>query len=98
MIIARWNGKIVAQSDLTVVVEGNEYFPPESLNREFFVPSDHHTHCFWKGQASYYDIVVDGKKNPNAAWYYPAASDAAKLIESYVAFWHGVEVKQLQPV
>lgn len=97
-MIAIWNGKVLAHSDKTVVVEGNDYFPHESLNKEYFVPSNYHTHCFWKGEASYFDIVVDGKRNANAAWYYPNPSDAAKLIEGYVAFWHGVRVETEQPV
>jgi uncharacterized protein (DUF427 family) len=98
MVIAAWKGKVLAQSDRTVVVEGNHYFPPDSLKREYFVGSEHHTKCHWKGEASYYDVVVDGKKNPNAAWYYPQASDSAKDIEGYVAFWHGVEFKESSPV
>lgn len=91
---ATWNGKVLAESDETIAVEGNEYFPPESLNTEYFQPSETHTVCGWKGNASYYDIVVDGKINGDAAWYYPETKDAAKEIEGYVAFWKGVEVTE----
>lgn len=90
---ALWNGRIVAQSDDTVVVEGNHYFPPESLHREFFKPSDSRTACPWKGQASYYTLVVDGKQNVDAAWFYPEPKPAAAEIRGRVAFWRGVEVR-----
>ncbi len=89
---ATWNGTIIADSDNTIVVEGNHYFPPEAINRQYFRDSDHHTTCGWKGVASYYTIVVDGKENPNAAWYYPQPKDAAKQIKGYIAFWKGVQV------
>ena len=89
---AIWNGQVVAESDATVVVEGNHYFPPAAIRTEFFVPSDTHTHCGWKGEASYYTLRVDGKENPDAAWYYPTPKEAAKQIAGYVAFWRGVEV------
>ncbi len=92
MVKAVWNGVVLAQSDRTEVVEGNHYFPPESINQEYFKSSDTHTTCFWKGKASYYTIVVDGKENQDAAWYYPQAKEKAKNIERYVAFWRGVEV------
>lgn len=91
---ATWNGAVLAESDQTIVIEGNHYFPPESVRREYFVESDAHTTCPWKGVASYYDVAVDGKTNAGAAWYYPAPKDAAKQIKGYVAFWHGVEVEQ----
>ncbi len=91
---AKWNGKVLAESDNTVVVEGNHYFPPDSINTEFFQPTETHTVCGWKGTASYYDIVVDGEINGDAAWYYPEAKDDAKEIEGYVAFWKGVEVTE----
>jgi uncharacterized protein (DUF427 family) len=87
---ANWNGKVIADSDETVVVEGNHYFPPESIVKEHFAPSATHTVCSWKGTASYYDVVVDGEKNADAAWYYPEAKPEAKNIENYVAFWKGV--------
>ena len=90
---AVWNGAVVAESDKTIMVEGNHYFPPDSINPDYFVDSSMHTTCPWKGRASYYDIVVDGQKNPGGAWYYPNASEAAKQIEGYVAFWRGVKVQ-----
>ena len=90
---AIWNGQVVAESDATVVVEGNHYFPPDAIRKEFFVPSDTHTHCGWKGQASYYTLRVNGKENPDAAWYYPTPKEAAKQIAGYVAFWRGVEMR-----
>jgi uncharacterized protein (DUF427 family) len=89
---AVWNGAVIAESDHTVKVEGNDYFPPESIRREYLAGSRTHTSCPWKGLASYYDIVVDGKTNPDGAWYYPAPSPAAAEIKDYVAFWHGVRV------
>jgi uncharacterized protein (DUF427 family) len=91
---AYWNGKVVAESDETIVVEGNHYFPAESINKTYFTTSNTHTVCPWKGTASYYTLEVDGKKNADAAWYYPDASDLAQNIENYVAFWNGVEVKE----
>ncbi len=90
---AIWNDKVVAQSDETIVVEGNHYFPPSSINKEYFQESDYHTTCPWKGKASYYDVVVDGKVNRNAAWYYPQPKEAAEKITGYVAFWNGVTVE-----
>jgi len=89
---AVWHGTVIAESDNTEVVEGNQYFPPSSVKREFFKPSSTTSVCPWKGTASYYTLEVDGQKNPDAAWYYPTASDKAKNIEGYVAFWKGVEV------
>ncbi|MBO6523277.1 MAG: DUF427 domain-containing protein [Balneolaceae bacterium] len=91
---AIWNGKVLAESDHTEVVENNHYFPADSINRDFFVESDHHTTCPWKGLASYYSINVDGRTNQNAAWYYPEPKDAAKQIKDHVAFWKGVEVTE----
>lgn len=91
---AIWNGQIIAESDDTVVIEGNHYFPPESIKNEFFKPTETHTVCPWKGTASYYSIEVDGKSNPDAAWYYPEVSELAKNIKGRVAFWKGVEVKE----
>jgi uncharacterized protein (DUF427 family) len=90
---AIWNGATLAESDRCEVVEGNQYFPPDSINREYFVPSSTQTTCPWKGVASYYTIVVDGKENPDAAWYYPQAKEKAKNIEGYIAFWRGVTVE-----
>jgi uncharacterized protein (DUF427 family) len=89
---AIWNGQVVAESDATVVVEGNHYFPPDAIRQEFFTPSSTHTHCGWKGEASYYTLRVNEKENPDAAWYYPTPKDAAKQIAGYIAFWRGVEV------
>jgi uncharacterized protein (DUF427 family) len=89
---AIWNHKTLAESDATVVVEGNHYFPPESLEKRYFEESDTQTHCPWKGTAHYYSLQVAGEKNPDAAWYYPETKPAAKNIEGYVAFWKGVEV------
>ncbi|MGV2831300.1 DUF427 domain-containing protein [Myxosarcina sp. GI1(2024)] len=94
MARAIWNDVILAESDRTEVVEGNQYFPPDSIDRKYFQPSNTHTTCPWKGQASYYNIVVDGKENPDAAWYYPQAKEKAKNIEGYVAFWKGVKVEK----
>lgn len=89
---AIWNGAVLAESNDTIIVEGNHYFPADSINREFFAPSETHTVCGWKGTASYYDIVAGGATNKDAAWYYPTPKDAAKEIENRVAFWKGVEV------
>lgn len=91
---AIWNGQIIADSAKCEVVENNVYFPPDAVQREFFRPSEKHTVCGWKGTASYYDIVVDGEVNKDAAWYYPEAKSAAKNIEGFVAFWRGVTVEQ----
>ena len=91
---AMWNGAVIAESNKTEVVEGNHYFPPSAIKREFFQASATQTTCPWKGLASYYSLEVNGKQNPDAAWYYPTAKDAAKNIEGYVAFWKGVEVTQ----
>jgi uncharacterized protein (DUF427 family) len=90
---AVWNGKLVAQSDDTVVVEGNHYFPKDSIIEEYFLPSDTHTTCPWKGEASYYTLSVDGKLNPDAAWFYPRPKEAALEIKDRVAFWKGVELQ-----
>jgi uncharacterized protein (DUF427 family) len=89
---AIWHDVVLAESDDTVVVEGNHYFPVESLRRENFRASDHRSVCPWKGTASYYDVVVGGKVNANAAWYYPEPKEAAMQIKDRVAFWKGVEV------
>jgi uncharacterized protein (DUF427 family) len=89
---AIWNGATLAESDQTIVVEGNHYFPPAALHREFFRDSDHHTTCSWKGVASYFHVEVNGQRNDNAAWYYPETKDAAKQIKGYIAFWRGVQV------
>jgi uncharacterized protein (DUF427 family) len=90
---ATWNNAVLAESNDTVVVEGNHYFPAESIHREHFNDSATHTTCPWKGEASYYDVVVNGEVNKDAAWYYPNPKEAAKNIEGYVAFWKGVKVQ-----
>ena len=92
-MLATWNGEVIAESADTVVVEGNHYFPIADVRKEVLEPSDTHTNCHWKGVASYYDVAVDGKLNPDAAWYYPTPSDAAAQIKDRVAFWHGVKVE-----
>jgi uncharacterized protein (DUF427 family) len=90
---ATWKGEVLAESDETVVVEGNHYFPADSINRERFRESGTHTECHWKGTASYYDVVVGGEVNKDAAWFYPEPKDAAKEIKDHVAFWRGVKVE-----
>jgi uncharacterized protein (DUF427 family) len=89
---AIWNGAVLAESPDTVVVEGNHYFPPDSLRREYFKDSGHHTECPWKGTASYYTLDVNGQTNENAAWYYPTPKPAAQNIAGRIAFWKGVQV------
>lgn len=89
---AIWKNTVIAESDDTVVVEGNHYFPAGSIRREHIRASDHQSVCPWKGTASYYDVVVDGEVNANAAWYYPTPKEAARQITDRVAFWRGVEV------
>jgi uncharacterized protein (DUF427 family) len=92
MATATWNGTVIAESDDIVMVEGNAYFPRESLREDVLRHSDTHTICPWKGTASYYSLDIDGKINPDAVWFYPAPKDAAKQITDRVAFWKGVEV------
>ena len=92
MARAVWNDTVIAESADTKVVEGNHYFPADSIKTGCFAESDHHTHCGWKGQASYYHVVVDGERNENAAWYYPDPKPEAAAIKGYVAFWKGVQV------
>lgn len=92
MAKATWNGAILAESDETIVVEGNHYFPRDSLVSEHFAPNEKHSRCPWKGLASYFDVVVDGAVNEGAAWYYPDPKPAAADIKDYVAFWRGVSV------
>ena len=91
---ASWNHKIVAETDKFETVEGNVYFPPDAIHQEFFQESTTHTICPWKGTASYYNIVVDGKINKDAAWYYPDPKPAARKIKGFVAFWRGVDVEK----
>lgn len=90
---ATWRGAVIAESEDTVVVEGNHYFPPAALEPRFLAPSEHQTVCGWKGTASYYHVVVDGVVNENAAWYYPEPKPDAMAIRGRVAFWRGVTVK-----
>jgi uncharacterized protein (DUF427 family) len=94
-IRAIWNGTVLAESDDTVVVEGNHYFPEADVRTEYFEPSQTHSICPWKGEASYRSVVVDGQRNEDAAWYYPEPKDAAKEISDRVAFWNGVEVTEV---
>ncbi len=91
---ALWNGAVLAESDRCRVVEDNYYFPPDSIQREYLQPSATHSICFWKGLASYYDVVVNGSRNPSAAWYYPKPAPLARKIKGYVAFWQGVEIRE----
>lgn len=90
---AIWNGAVLAESDKCEVVEGNQYFPPDAINKQYFKESNTHSTCPWKGVASYYTLEVDGQENKDAAWYYPTAKDRAKNIEGYIAFWKGVKVE-----
>jgi uncharacterized protein (DUF427 family) len=90
---ASWNGVIIAESTDTVVVDGNHYFPRAALDDRYLKPSGTHSVCGWKGEASYYSLVVDGKENPDAVWYYPAPKAAASEIAGRVAFWRGVKVE-----
>jgi uncharacterized protein (DUF427 family) len=91
---ATWKGAVLAESNATIVIEGNDYFPPDSVHPEFFTPSETHTNCPWKGQASYRNIEVNGERNPDAAWYYPNPFPAASQIKNYVAFWKGVRIER----
>ncbi|MGW4355623.1 DUF427 domain-containing protein [Nocardia sp. NPDC004582] len=93
MMRAIWNGTVIAEAAATVEVEGNQYFPVESLKSEYFSASAKHTVCPWKGIASYYDVTVEGAENPDAAWYYPHPSPLARKIKDHVAFWRGVTVE-----
>lgn len=93
---AVWNGVVIAESDDTVVVEGNHYFPIEAVKRDVLQPSSHHTVCPWKCLASYYDVSVDGEINRDAAWYYPKPTPPARKVANRVAFWNGVKVRPAQ--
>ena len=94
---ATWNGAVVAESDRTILVEGNQYFPAGDVVRDHLEASDAHSHCPWKGDASYYDVVVGGERLSGAAWYYPEPYEAAESVRDYVAFWKGVEVSGSNP-
>lgn len=89
---AIWNNQVIAESDNTVVVENNHYFPVESVKPEYLCDSDTNTVCPWKGLASYHSLIVDGKQNKDAAWYYPEPKEAAAHIKNYIAFWKGVQI------
>lgn len=93
MTKATWNGQVIAESARCEMVEGNHYFPPDAVKRELLQASDTHTTCHWKGVASYYNVVVNGAVNQDAAWYYPDCKPEAKNIEGYIAFWKGVRVE-----
>jgi uncharacterized protein (DUF427 family) len=93
MVAARWNGAVIAQSNDTVVVEGNHYFPRDSVNTEYLTDSATTSVCGWKGTAQYHSLIVNGKTNADAAWYYPEPKDAAREIAGRIAFWKGVEVR-----
>lgn len=98
MATATWNGTVIVQSDATIVIEGNHYFPPTSVHKKFLKPSSSHTTCPWKGEASYYDLVVNGQTNKDAAWYYPKPNKSAiarvgKDFSNYIAFWKVVEIE-----
>lgn len=92
---ATWQGSVIAESDRTVVVEGNHYFPLEDVNEAYLEGSGRHSICPWKGRASYFHVVVDGERNPDAAWYYPKPTPLARKVKGRVAFWHGVEVVEV---
>jgi uncharacterized protein (DUF427 family) len=93
MARATWNGAVIAESDACEVLEGNCYFPADSVRREYLQPSETHTTCGWKGVASYYDVVVGGRVNRDAAWYYPDPKPAAASVKDRVAFWRGVTIE-----
>jgi uncharacterized protein (DUF427 family) len=94
MARATWKGAVLAESDRFEIVEGNVYFPPSAIKTEHFRPSETHTVCGWKGTASYYDVVVEGEVNKDAAWFYPTPKDEAAQIKDHLAFWHGVTVEK----
>ena len=94
IVKAIWNGKVIAKTDKPVNVEGNYYFPPDAVNKKYIKETDTHTVCHWKGTASYYDIVVDGNTNKDAAWYYPNPSSMANNIKDHIAFWKGVTIEK----
>ncbi|MFM6060241.1 MAG: DUF427 domain-containing protein [Microcystis aeruginosa] len=94
MAKAIWNGAVVAESDNCEIVDGNYYFPPDTIKAEYFQPSNTHTICSWKGEASYYTLRVDGQDNKDAAWYYPDPKPKAQNIKGYIAFWRGVQVEK----
>ncbi len=92
MVKALWQGKVIAESDNTNVVEGNHYFPPEAVNTEYLTASDHTSYCPWKGTANYHHVLVNGQEATNAAWYYPEVKPKAESLKDHMAFWKGVEI------
>ena len=94
MVKAIWKEKVIAETETPEIVEGNYYFPPDSVNKEFLKESNTHSNCPWKGKASYYHVVVDDKLNEDAAWYYPEPKAAAEKIKGYIAFWKGIEIQK----
>ena len=94
MAKAIWNGTVLAESDNCQIVEGNYYFPPDTINTQYFKDSNTHTICSWKGEASYYTLEVDGQQNKDAAWYYPNPKEKAQNIKDHIAFWRGVKVEK----
>ena len=95
MFRATWNGAVIAESDRTVVVEGNHYFPPETVDQRYLRSAPNHTTCHWKGVASYFDVVVDDTVNEGAAWLYPRPLPAAERISGHIAFWKGIKVREV---
>ncbi|HLE13618.1 MAG TPA: DUF427 domain-containing protein [Anaerolineales bacterium] len=95
MMRAIWNGAVLAESDRTILVEGNHYFPPETIRWDYFKESETHTVCAWKGTASYYHLEVAGEFNRDAAWFYQSPSERARQIAGYIAFWRGVKVERI---
>ncbi len=93
MTRALWNGTVVAESDQCIVVEGNSYFPPDSIKAEYFKPSEKRTNCFWKGTAHYYTLTVNGQVSSDAAWFYPDPKEKAQSIKNHVAFWRGITIE-----
>jgi len=93
MVRAVWNGAVIAESNNTVMVEGNHYFPPSSVNDEYLEPSSHSSVCHWKGEAGYFNLLVAGERNANAAWFYPEPKSAAGQIKDHLAFWKGVRIE-----
>ena len=91
---AIWNNTVIAESEDTIVIENNHYFPANSIKKEYFMESDSHSTCPWKGLASYYTLIVDGKENKDAAWYYPNVSELARTIKGRIAFWKGVRIEK----
>ena len=94
MVKAVWKDDVIAESQNTIMIEGNHYFPPQDVRRDYLVASNYRSTCPWKGEAHYYDILINGEKNENAAWYYPQPKEKALQIKDYVAFWKGVAIEE----